>query len=116
MNQLNQTILEGNIVRSAEKETEKGSFLLSLTVAANREYRNAAGEKTAEVSFFDCEAWGDFGKNIAAKCTKGRGVRIVGRLKQSRWKDGDGKNRSKVFVVVEHIDFMPFAEKAEEKL
>ena len=116
MNQMNQAILEGNIVRTAEKKTDKGSFLLTLTVAVSREYRNATGEKTKEVCFFDCEAWGDHGKKIAAECKKGQGVRIVGRLKQERWKDGDGKANSKVLVVAEHIDFMPLAEKAGEVL
>ena len=38
---------------------------------------------------------------------KGRGVRVVGRLKQDRWVGKDGKNYSKVKVVAEHIEFKP---------
>ena len=34
-------------------------------------------------------------------------MRVVGRLKQSRWKDKDGKSQSKVFVVAEHIEYKP---------
>ena len=34
-------------------------------------------------------------------------MRVVGRLKQNRWKDNDGKNVSKVFIVAEHIEYKP---------
>jgi single-strand DNA-binding protein len=47
--------------------------------------------------------------------TKGRGVRVVGRLKQDRWQDSDGKTRSKVHIVAEHVEFKPkFNGKPEE--
>jgi single-strand DNA-binding protein len=38
---------------------------------------------------------------------KGRGVRIVGRLAQDRWTDPEGKPRSKVYIVAEHVEFKP---------
>ena len=41
------------------------------------------------------------------KATKGRGVRVVGRLKQDTWKDSNGKNVSRIFVVAEHIEYKP---------
>jgi single-strand DNA-binding protein len=34
-------------------------------------------------------------------------VRVVGRLKQDRWNDRDGKSRSKVTIVAEHVEFRP---------
>ena len=39
------------------------------------------------------------------KCDKGRGLRIVGRLKQDRWTKADGHNTSRVSIVAEHIEF-----------
>ncbi len=114
MNQINQVLLEGNIVKAASKETEQGGFVETICVAARREYKNAVGEKSVEVSYFNCEAWGDFARKIQAKCTKGAGVRIVGRLKQERWKNDAGKSCAKVIVVVEHIEFAPKVEKTGE--
>jgi len=38
---------------------------------------------------------------------KGRGVRVVGRLKQDRWTDADGKPHSRIFIVAEHVEFRP---------
>ena len=32
---------------------------------------------------------------------------MVGRLKQNRWKDTEGKNHAKVKIVAEHVDFKP---------
>ena len=46
---------------------------------------------------------------------KGSGVRVVGRLKQDRWNSEDGKARSRVKIVAEHIEAKPVtaAEKTE---
>ena len=38
---------------------------------------------------------------------KGRGVRVVGRLKQDRWTDDDGNSHNKIKVVGEHVEFKP---------
>ena len=38
---------------------------------------------------------------------KGRGVRVVGRLKQDRWTSPEGQTRSKVSIVAEHVEFKP---------
>ncbi len=46
---------------------------------------------------------------------KGRGVRIVGRLKQERWTGTDGKNYAKVKIVADHVEFKPqFRNRPEE--
>jgi single-strand DNA-binding protein len=38
---------------------------------------------------------------------KGRGVQVVGRLKQDRWTGPDGKPHSRIFIVAEHVEFKP---------
>ena len=45
---------------------------------------------------------------------KGRGVRVVGRLKQDRWTDADGKGRSRIFIVAEHVEFKPQLKKLDD--
>lgn len=117
MNQLNQTILEGNIVNDIDVDEQTAGLKTGkFTVAVNRNFRNANGETGIEVSYFDCETYGEYAAKIQGKCVKGAGVRIVGRLKQNRWKDGGGKICSKVFVVVEHIDFLKKSAGKEENL
>ncbi len=34
-------------------------------------------------------------------------MRVVGRLKQDRWEDAEGKTRSKVHIIAEHVEFKP---------
>ncbi|MBB5225816.1 single-stranded DNA-binding protein [Treponema ruminis] len=109
MNQMNQILIEGRVVRDCHvKATPKGTRVCTVPIATNRSYKDMNGEFQTEVAFFDVEAWGEnFSSRIARMATKGRGLRVVGRLKQERWKTPEGKSLSKVFIVAEHIDFQP---------
>ncbi|MCH5294434.1 MAG: single-stranded DNA-binding protein [Treponema sp.] len=113
MNPLNQIILEGNVtVQPAVRQTKTGRHVCTLPLAVNRRFKNAEGQPTDEVSYFDVETFGTLADNCAKWCPKGRGVRVVGRLKQDRWKDEDGKNRSRITVIAEHVEFKPFFKKS----
>ncbi|MBQ8012938.1 MAG: single-stranded DNA-binding protein [Treponema sp.] len=107
MNQMNQIVLEGNVVRdSLVKETPRGTRVCIVPIATNHRYRDSRGETQNDVAFFDVEAWGEnFSSRIAQLAKKGRGLRVIGRLKQDRWKTQEGKNSSKVYIIAEHIDF-----------
>ena len=108
MNQLNSLILEGNVVRQAElSEPSKGFKVCKFPVAVNRYIKKSTGEGMEEVSYFDVEAYGKIAEVCEKQSSKGRGIRVVGRLKQNRWKDDSGRNMSKVFIVAEHIEFKP---------
>ena len=115
MNTMNQVILEGNVVRAPQvKDTPRGMKLSLLPIAVNRLYRDKDGNDTKEVGYYDIEAWGDKLANSIEKCGwKGRGVRVVGRLKQSRWKNDEGKQMSKITIVAEHVDFKPVFHKKD---
>jgi single-strand DNA-binding protein len=60
-----------------------------------------------EVSFFDIESWGNLAESCSKLGRKGRGVRVVGRLRQDRWQSADGKNHARFLIVAEHIEFRP---------
>ncbi|MFZ4615632.1 MAG: single-stranded DNA-binding protein [Rectinemataceae bacterium] len=107
MNSLNSILLEGNLTRDPEsRTTPAGTQVCNFSVASNRFYKqNDSFEK--ETSFFDVEAWARLGQTCAETLRKGRGVRVVGRLKQDRWTDPEGKSKSKVKIVAEHVEFKP---------
>jgi single-strand DNA-binding protein len=106
MNNLNSILIEGNLVWDPSyKETEKGTFC-GMTLASNRYYKQDSG-LGKEVSFFDVEAWAKLAENCYHLGHKGRGVRVVGRLKQDRWNGADGKTHSRVSIVAEHVEFRP---------
>ena len=107
MNNLNSILLEGNLVADPElRYTPKGAAVCSFRVACNRFYKQEE-ELQKEVSYFDVTAWNRLAEVCNEYLTKGRGVRVVGRLKQDRWEDGEGKTRSKVHIVAEHVEFKP---------
>ena len=107
MNALNSILLEGNLVRDPESgETLKGSQFCRFSIATNRYYKQE-GSKVDEVSYFDAEVWSKLAENCMNNLEKGRGVRVVGRLKQDRWQDEEGKGRTKIKIVGEHVEFKP---------
>ena len=105
MNQLNSIILEGNVVKKAEfSEPKTGFQVCKFPLAVNRTTKTPEGETRAEVSYFDVETYGQMAESCYKWCDKGQGVRVVGRLKQSRWEENN-KKHSKVFVVAEHVEY-----------
>lgn len=107
MNNLNSILLEGNLTRDPVlATTPKGTPVCNFSVASNRFYRQDT-ESKKEVSFFDVEVWAKLANQCGEYLSKGRGVRVVGRLKQDRWTDSEGKNYSRVKIVGEHVEFRP---------
>ncbi|MEW5816650.1 MAG: single-stranded DNA-binding protein [Spirochaetota bacterium] len=107
MNNLNSILLEGNLTKDPELvETKKGTPVCTFSVASNRYYKQDNGPQN-EVSFFDVEVWSHLAETCKEYLKKGRGVRVVGRLKQDRWAGNDGKNHSRIKIIAEHVEFKP---------
>jgi single-strand DNA-binding protein len=88
------------------RSTPKGTPVCNFTLASNRFFKQDSGLEK-EVGFFDVETWAKLAENCKNLGHKGRGVRVVGRLKQDRWNDSDGKSHSRVTIVAEHVEFRP---------
>ncbi|HVO38186.1 MAG TPA: single-stranded DNA-binding protein [Spirochaetia bacterium] len=107
MNNLNSILIEGNLVRDPELSyTPKGTAVCKFSVACNRYYKQDQ-ETQKEVSYFDVSTWTRLAEVCGEYLKKGRGVRVVGRLKQDRWSDAEGKAHSRVEIVAEHVEFKP---------
>jgi len=107
MNNLNSILLEGNLVADPElRYTPNGAPVCAFCVACNRYFKQEE-ELQQEVSYFDITTWNRLAEVCNEYLSKGRGVRVVGRLKQDRWEDPEGKTRSKVHIVAEHVEFKP---------
>jgi single-strand DNA-binding protein len=114
MNNLNSILVEGNLVKDPELSyTSKGTAVCKFTVACNRAYKQD-DQLQKEVSFFDVSTWTRLAEVCGEYLKKGRGVRVVGRLKQDRWTDTDGKPHSRVLIVAEHVEFKPQLHKEGE--
>jgi single-strand DNA-binding protein len=104
----NKVILMGNLTSDPEtRTTPNGQNVTSFSLAINRTWNNANGERQEETSFINCTAWGRTGETIAKYVQKGRQLLVSGRLQQRTWQDKDtGKNRSAIDVVVEEFSFV----------
>lgn len=109
MNMLNSLVLEGVVTRELTNKPDCKDF----EIAVSRFYKNAEGETSEEKSFFTVELYGVMADSglYMRNIYKDRGVRVVGRLKQRRWKDEEGKEYSRVVVIAEHIEFKPHIKK-----
>ncbi len=108
MNALNSILVEGNLVKDPNTKTlPSGSQVCAFTLATNRYYKSGEQGMEEEVSYFDVEAWSRLASTCSQYLKKGRGVRVVGRLKQDRWTDQEGKQKAKVKIVAEHVEFSP---------
>ena len=104
----NKVILLGNLTADPElRTTPNGQNVTSFSLAINRTWNSANGERQEETSFINCTAWGKTGETIAKYVSRGRQLLVSGRLQQRTWQDKDtGKNRSAIDVIVEEFRFV----------
>ena len=102
----NNVTLMGNLTRDPEtRTTPSGRSVTKFSLAVNRDWKNAEGQKQEEVTFVDCTSWGKAGEIIAQYTQKGRALLVRGRLQSSSWEQ-DGQKRSKLEVIVEDFNFI----------
>ncbi len=90
----------------AEVHARRGRRSATSSLASNRYFKQDE-ETQKEVSFFEVTTWSRLAEVCGEYLKKGRGVRVVGRLKQDRWTSPEGQGRSKVSIVAEHVEFKP---------
>ena len=114
MNNLNSVLIEGNMVRDPLiRSTPKGTQVCNFSIASNYYYHQGSNLEK-ETSFFSVEAWGKLAASCNLQGRKGRGVRVVGRLKQDRWTGADGKSHNRVAIVAEHVEYRSDFKNIEE--
>ena len=92
--QLNKIIVIGNLGRDPEmRYTPSGQAVTSFSVASNRSYTTASGERREETEWFNVNAWGRLGELCNQYLTKGRQVYVEGRLRSRSYEGRDGQQR-----------------------
>lgn len=118
MNDLNKIEIIGRLTKDIENQDfayiSTGTAKLNISIASNQSLkRNGNWEDVA--SFFDVVIWGKTAENLKPYLNKGKQIAIVGHLMQGRWKDQDGNNRSKVYIVAEEIQLLGGNDKNAQK-
>ena len=108
MNMINSLVIEGNVAKEITTSADEfGMQVGELTISSSRFYKDSKGEMTEEKSFFDVVCYGMVADYYEKEAKLGRGIRVVGRLKQTTWTDSEGKKHSRVVVIAEHVEFKP---------
>jgi len=106
---INRVTITGNLTRDPELQaTQGGTRVLRMGVAVNDRWRNPQTDQWEDrPNYIDCVMFGNRAQSISRFLTKGTKVAVEGRLRWSQWQDREtGKNRSKVEVVVDELEFM----------
>src|SRR5688572_29785065 len=104
---VNTVILAGHLTRDPElRSIASDKVVVHFSLAINRRYKSTEGEIKEESTFVDCEAWGRTAELIGQYLAKGSAAYVEGRLKLDNWQDKEGKNRSRLKVVVDNVQFV----------
>ncbi len=104
---VNTVILAGHLTRDPELRQLGGDkVVVNFSLAINRRYKSTEGEIKEDSTFVDCEAWGRTAELIGQYLAKGSAAYVEGRLKLDAWQDKEGKNRSRLKVVVDSVQFV----------
>lgn len=102
---LNRVILIGRLAQDPElRYTTNGTAVCRFTVAVNRRYTTATGERQAD--FIDCVAWRQLAENLASYMSKGRLIAVEGSIQTRTYEGKDGQKRKAVEVVAETVRFL----------
>lgn len=104
---VNRVIIAGNLTRDPELRTVAADkVVVHFSLAINHKYKGNDGQLKEDVTFVDCEAWGRTAELIGQYLAKGSAAFCEGRLKLDSWQDKDGKNRQRLKVVVDSVQFV----------
>ena len=104
---VNKIILVGNLGHTPElRHTVKGNPVLSLSLATNRNFKNAQGEAQQEAVWHRATVWGKQAEACAKFLTKGSRVYLEGELRMKTWADKDGLERKTAEINVDEIKFL----------
>ena len=104
---LNKVFLMGNLTRDPElRYIPSGTAVANFSMAINRTYKDAGGEKKEEVSYVRIEVWGKMAEVCGEYLTKGRPVLVEGRLKSRSWETPEGQKRNSLDVVAIGVQFL----------
>ncbi len=101
---LNNATIMGRLVRDPElRYTQQGTAVTSFTVAVDRDFKNANGDREAD--FINCVAWRQTAEFTRKWFQKGRMICVVGSIRTRRYADDDGKNRYVTELVADKLSF-----------
>lgn len=112
MADINAATFSGRLTRDAELKTTKGGTqVLSFSVAVNSAQKNQDGSWGDYPNYLDCTYYGKGAEKISTYMTKGRQLTVLAEVRQRRWQDQSGANRSAIEFKVNEISLASSGDK-----
>ena len=110
---LSQTIIIGRTTKEPEiRQTQNGVSVATFTIACDRNFKNAQGEK--ETDFFNIVCWRGLAETVGRYLGKGRLVAVSGRLQNRSYEAKDGIKRYITEIVASEVQFLDRAKDAQQ--
>lgn len=102
---LNRVVLIGRLTKDPElRYTQNGVAVASFTLAVDRNYKNAQGDK--ETDFIPCVVFRQLAELCANYLAKGRLAAVDGRIQVRSYDGQDGQKRYVTEVLGENVRFL----------
>lgn len=101
---LNKVMLIGRLTKNPEvRATPTGQSVTSFSIATNRSYKDASGQRIDKAEFHNIVAWGKLAEICGQYLTKGKRAYLEGRLQTRDWVGQDGVRRYSTEVVADNM-------------
>lgn len=101
---MNKCILTGRITKDPVLEhTKNGTPICQFNIATNRP---VIRDGKREVDFITCIIWNKSAENLVKYQRKGNLVAVLGELRVDTYKDKNGENKYKSYVLVNEVEYL----------
>ena len=105
---MNKCFLLGNLTKDPEvASTSTGIAVTKFTIACNRNYTNANGEREAD--FLNIVTWRGLAENCGKYLSKGSKVAVTGSITTRSYEADDGSKRYVTEIVADEVEFIKAA-------
>jgi len=94
--------------------THGGTPVVNLSVASNRQKKDADGERINIADWFRVTVFGRDAEVIAEYAGKGSALAFNGRLLTDSYVDREGQQRTSTYLIADSFEFVPTAKRREE--
>lgn len=102
---INSVVLVGRITKDPElKYTPSNQAVATFTLAVNRTFKNANGEREAD--FINIVIWRQAAENLANWVKKGQLIGITGRIQTRNYENGQGQRVYVTEVVADNFQML----------
>ncbi|MDR2976570.1 MAG: single-stranded DNA-binding protein [Streptococcaceae bacterium] len=102
---INNVTLVGRLTKDPElRYTGQNTAVATFTVAVNRRFKNAAGEREAD--FINCVIWRQPAENLANWAKKGALIGVVGSIQTRSYENQQGQRVYVTEVVVDNFQML----------